>query len=69
MTLMADITYRNMACSEWLDSEIQKRVAKLTTFCPDILSCKVLVEIPHRHYGPWRENHRRSGADPAPDSA
>jgi hypothetical protein len=59
MTLTADITYRNMACSEWLDSEIQKRVAKLTTFCPDILSCKVLVEIPHRHHEQGNHFHVR----------
>lgn len=59
MTLTADITYRNMACSAWLDAEIQKRVAKLTTFFPDILSCKVLVEIPHRHHEQGNHFHVR----------
>jgi hypothetical protein len=59
MTLTADITYRNMACSAWLDAEIQKRVAKLTTFCPDIVSCKVLVEIPHRHHEQGNHFHVR----------
>jgi len=59
MTPTADITYRNMACSDWLDSEIQKRAAKLATFCPDILSCKVLVEIPHRHHEQGNRFHVR----------
>jgi hypothetical protein len=59
MTLTADITYRNMAGSAWLDAEIQKRVAKLTTFFPDILSCKVLVEIPHRHHEQGNHFHVR----------
>jgi ribosome-associated translation inhibitor RaiA len=50
MTLSADITYRNVPASDWLDAEIQKHVARLLTYCADILSCKVLVEIPHRHH-------------------
>jgi sigma 54 modulation/S30EA-like ribosomal protein len=59
MTPTADITYRNMACSQWLDTEIQKRAAKLATFCPDILSCKVLIEIPHRHHEQGNRFHIR----------
>jgi hypothetical protein len=59
MTPTADITYRNMACSEWLDAEIQKRATKLAKFCPDILSCKVLVEIPHRHHEQGNRFHVR----------
>jgi len=59
MTPTADITYRNMSCSDWLDAQIQKRAAKLATFCPDILSCKVLVEIPHRHHEQGNRFHVR----------
>jgi ribosome-associated translation inhibitor RaiA len=55
----ADITYRNMAVSQWLDGEIQKRTAKLSTLCPDILSCKVIVEIPHRHHEQGNQFHIR----------
>src|SRR5215470_9033418 len=55
----ADITYRNMAGSQWLDGEIQKRTAKLSTLCPDILSCKVIVEIPHRHHEQGNRFHVR----------
>jgi hypothetical protein len=59
MPLTADITYRNMSGSKSLDAEIQKRVSKLTTFCPDIVSCKVLVEIPHRHHEQGNHFHVR----------
>jgi hypothetical protein len=59
MTLTADITYRNMAGSDWLDAEIQKRAAKLTTIYPDIMSCKVLVEKPHRHHEQGNHFHVR----------
>jgi hypothetical protein len=48
-----------MASSGWLDTQIQRRVAKLTTFCPDIVSCKVLVEIPHRHHEQGNRFHVR----------
>ena len=59
MTPTADITYRNMAWSDWLDTQIQRRAAKLSTFCPDILSCKVLVEVPHRHHEQGNRFHVR----------
>jgi hypothetical protein len=59
MTPTADITYRNIANSQWLDAEIQRRAAKLGTMCPDILSCKVLVEIPHRHHEQGNRFHVR----------
>jgi hypothetical protein len=49
MRLTPDIMYRNIRSSPWLRGEIQRRVATLSTFCPDILSCRVLVEVPHRH--------------------
>ena len=44
-----EVTFRNLKTSEWLDREIRDRAAKLETFCPDIVSCHVLVGIPHRH--------------------
>jgi ribosome-associated translation inhibitor RaiA len=61
MTLKADVTHRNVPANDWLDAEIQKYVARLRTYCPDILSCKVLVEIPHRHHE--HGNHARVRID------
>jgi len=56
---MADITYRNVPRSGWLDGEIQKGVARLAACCPHILSCRVLVELPHRHHEQGNRYHVR----------
>jgi cold shock CspA family protein len=32
-----------------LEEEIRARAAELETFYPDIVGCRVLVEVPHRH--------------------
>ena len=45
-----EVTFRNMKSSEWLEREIQERAAKLETYCPDIVACRVLVGIPHKHH-------------------
>jgi len=45
-----EVTFRNMKSSEWLESEIRDRAAKLETYCPGIVACRVLVAIPHRHH-------------------
>jgi len=44
-----EVTFRNLKSSEWLERAIQERAGKLETYCPDIVSCRVLVGIPHRH--------------------
>jgi len=44
-----DVTFRNIKSSEWLEGDIRKRAERLETYCPDIVSCRVLVGIPHRH--------------------
>jgi hypothetical protein len=49
MALIADITYRNASPSDWLNADIHKHVARLRSYCADLQSCRVLVEIPHRH--------------------
>jgi len=43
------VTFRNIKSTEWLEREIRERAAKLETYCPDIVACRVLVGIPHRH--------------------
>ena len=45
-----EVTFRNMKSSEWLQREIRGRASKLETYCPQILSCRVLVAVPHRHH-------------------
>ncbi len=50
MTFPCEVTFRNLRPSPWIDSEVRKRVEKLTVFFGDIQSCRVLVEMPHRHH-------------------
>jgi ribosome-associated translation inhibitor RaiA len=59
MTLPVDVTFRNLQTSEWLESEIRKRAAKLQTYCADAVACRVLVEVPHRHHEHGNRFHVR----------
>ena len=53
------ITYRNMRGSRDLDEEVTARVAWLESFHPRISSCRILLEIPHRHRRRGRTLHVR----------
>lgn len=44
------VTYRNLASSEALNHRIAEEAAKLETFFERIVSCRVVVEMPHRHH-------------------
>ena len=44
-----EVTFRNMKTSEWLETEIRERAAKLEALCPDIVACRVMVDKPHHH--------------------
>src|SRR4051812_9978931 len=43
------ITYRQMASTEAVESYIRRRADKLEDFCDSLVGCHVNVEIPHRH--------------------
>jgi hypothetical protein len=45
-----EVTFRNLKTSEWLVREIRGRASKLETYYPQIVSCRVLVAVPHRHH-------------------
>jgi len=49
MKIPLQITLRNIASSEAVEAAIRKRVAKLERHHRDIVSCRVVVEIPSRH--------------------
>ena len=44
------ITFHGMAPSPWMEKEIRDRADKLETYCRDIISCHVAVDVPHRHH-------------------
>ena len=43
------ITFRNRRPSVPLEDEIRARVAWLERFSPDLVGCRVVLEVPHRH--------------------
>lgn len=49
MKLPVQITFRNMETSPAVEERIRTEVAKLETYYDRLMSCRVVVEIPHRH--------------------
>jgi ribosomal subunit interface protein len=47
--LPVQITIRNISSSSALDTNIRKRVNKLSRFCSRINSCRVVMEVPQKH--------------------
>ncbi|MGE0448740.1 MAG: HPF/RaiA family ribosome-associated protein [Vicinamibacterales bacterium] len=70
MTLIpTQTTFRGLPHSAALDAEIRDHVAWLEQFAPDIVRCRVLIELPHRHRQAARQFHVRleitvPGAEP-----
>lgn len=49
MQVPLQITVRDMPHSEALDTHIREKVGKLEQFFPNIISCRVVVELAHKH--------------------
>jgi len=50
MSAPTTITFQGMAPREWIEAEIGARADKLEKYCGDITSCRVAVDLPHRHH-------------------
>lgn len=50
MQVPLQITFRNMRHSDGIARSIEQYVAHLETFCDRIISCSVVVDVPHRHH-------------------
>jgi ribosomal subunit interface protein len=49
MDLPIQITFREIAHSDAIDAYVRKRAAKLEVIAPRLVSCRVVIEAPHRH--------------------
>ena len=49
MRVPLQITFHNLAHSDAIASRIEQQFDKLCHFCDRIISCQVVVEIPHQH--------------------
>jgi len=50
MQIPLQITIRDMEPSAALDTHIREKVQKLDEFFDRIMSCRVVVEMPHKHH-------------------
>ncbi len=50
MEIPLKITFRNMLPSKAIEANIEEKVAKLDSLYDGIMSCRVIVEAPHRHH-------------------
>jgi cold shock CspA family protein len=57
MLIAPQVTFRGLSHSAGLESEILGRVSWLEKFYEGIVSCRVLVEVPHRHRRDGRHFH------------
>ena len=49
MILPLQISFRNMKPSEAVEARVREEVAKLETFSREIVRCRIVVELPHKH--------------------
>ena len=49
MKFLLQITTRDVPHSEALESHVRQKAEKLETFYPNIIGCRVVIEVPHKH--------------------
>ena len=59
MQLPLQITFRHVKPSAAVEARIRQEAAKLEKFCEKIMSCRVIVEAPHRHHNQGNLFHVR----------
>ena len=50
MKSLLKITFRDMPSSKAIEDNIHEKANKLDSLYDDIMSCRVIVEAPHRHH-------------------
>ncbi len=50
MKLPLQVNFRNMKHSPAIEEFVREHSEKLTTFCAGITSCRVTIELPHKHH-------------------
>jgi len=50
MKIPLQITFRDMAPSPAIESSVREKAVKLDELYPGIMSCRVIIEAPHRHH-------------------
>src|SRR5919201_260888 len=50
MQIPLEITFHNLESSEWIETEIRERAAKLEKLYPRLVGCRVSVEALHQQH-------------------
>ena len=58
-TIAPMLTFRNVRSPALAEKWLRDEIAKLTTFYPRIMACRVAVESPHRHHRLGSQYHIR----------
>jgi cold shock CspA family protein len=53
------ITFKNMAPSEVIETHVREAAKKLESFYGEIMGCRVMVEAPHQHHRKGKQYHIR----------
>ena len=48
--LPIQVTFRNLQHSDAIEAKVRERAEKLDQYYPSIMSCRVVVEAPHKHH-------------------
>src|SRR5512146_539971 len=59
MQIPLQITIRDVEHSEALETHIRDKAKKLDEFFNHIMSCRVVVEVPHKHHRQGKQYHAR----------
>ncbi len=59
MEIPVQITFRNLAHSEEVESFIREKATRLDSFYDRITSCRVMVELPHQSHRSSNPHHIR----------
>lgn len=50
MKLPVQVVFHNVDKSEWIERLVHERAGKLESVCDHIISCRVVIEIPHKQH-------------------
>lgn len=58
MDVPLEIAFHNMERSEYVEARVRERAARLEKLFPRLVSCRVVLEAPHRAPNPQHQGHR-----------
>jgi cold shock CspA family protein len=51
MKLPLQVSFHNLERSEGIENRVREEAARLDEFCDHVMSCRVVIDVPHRRHG------------------